>query len=216
MYSDDTRKRLEDIIAGKIIKGQKDCLTTTRNYLCASFGTNTTVKKDFDHQSAIKKEQGKSLKQFIGLNQLWLQNFPSENAYLTQGGEASIYLDNDKKSVIKLNDAVYYNTWLDFLNSVLIHNVFFEETSYELLGFREIEGVLLAILKQPFIILDAKTELTEIKTFLEYNGFANVRRNDYYNKELGLILEDMHDENVITSRGNLHFIDTVFYIHVTE
>jgi hypothetical protein len=46
---------------------------------------------------------------------------------------------------------------------------------------------------------------------LAYNGFENTRRNDYYNKELGLILEDMHDENVIANSDTLFFIDTVFY-----
>jgi hypothetical protein len=36
--------------------------------------------------------------------------------------------------------------------------------------------------------------------------------NDYYNSSLGIILEDLHDENVITQKGVLYFIDTVFYI----
>ncbi len=30
-------------------------------------------------------------------------------------------------------------------------------------------------------------------------------------RELGLILEDMHDENVIVNSDTLFFIDTVFY-----
>jgi len=45
-----------------------------------------------------------------------------------------------------------------------------------------------------------------------FNGFENTRRQDYYNKEFGLVLEDMHDENVIAGQGVLFFIDTVFYI----
>jgi hypothetical protein len=32
----------------------------------------------------------------------------------------------------------------------------------------------------------------------------------YFNKDFGLILEDMHD--VIQKNGSLFFIDTVFYI----
>jgi hypothetical protein len=34
-----------------------------------------------------------------------------------------------------------------------------------------------------------------------------------YNEELNLILEDLHDENVLTQDGMLYFIDTVFYIN---
>lgn len=44
------------------------------------------------------------------------------------------------------------------------------------------------------------------------NGFENIRNNDYFNKNLGIILEDLHDENVLTQNGVLFFIDTVFYI----
>ena len=44
------------------------------------------------------------------------------------------------------------------------------------------------------------------------NGFLNQRNNDYYNPDLGIILEDLHDENVLTENEVLQFIDTVFYI----
>lgn len=47
---------------------------------------------------------------------------------------------------------------------------------------------------------------------MENNGFTNIRRNDYYNKELGILLEDLHDENVLTHDNFLFFIDTVFYL----
>jgi hypothetical protein len=129
--------------------------------------------------------------------------------------EKQKYLDEDNRSVIKLNDAVYYNTWLDFFNSILIHNLLFKDTSYNLIGFTEKDNNLLAILKQPFIISDSHVDLDTVKKLLEYNGFENTRRNDYYNKELGLILEDIHDENVIVNSNILFFIDTVFYINLT-
>ena len=44
------------------------------------------------------------------------------------------------------------------------------------------------------------------------NGFIHTRNNDYHHPELGIILEDLHDENVLTEDGVLQFIDTVFYI----
>jgi hypothetical protein len=44
------------------------------------------------------------------------------------------------------------------------------------------------------------------------NAFVNTRNHDYFNSELGIILEDLHDENVLTKDGVLYFIDTVFYM----
>lgn len=214
MISDDTQKRLANIIQGILIEGQTDYLHAARNFLCRSFRTNSKVEKNFEKQSAIKKEQAEAIALFAAQENLWLQDLPDENSYLTEGGEAKIYLASDGRSVIKLNDAIYYNTWLDFLNSVLIHNLFFEETSYTLYGFIVKNDSLFAVLKQPFIISDSLTDLNDVKFYLEYNGFLNIRRNDYYNKELGLILEDIHDENVIVKSNKLFFIDTVFYIDI--
>jgi len=46
---------------------------------------------------------------------------------------------------------------------------------------------------------------------MENNGFKVIRNNDYINEDLGIIVEDLHDENVLTKSGLLYFIDTVIY-----
>ena len=208
---DDTRKRLENIVKGIVLEGKADNCTAARNLLCASFSTSTTVKKDFDGQSRIKKEQTEFLKHHSSQKKWWVQDLPDETSFLTRGGEAKIYFAPDRRSVIKVNDAVYYATWLEFFNSLVIHNLLFEETAYTFLGFTEKEDSLLAVLKQPFITSDAPVDLEDVKKLLAFNGFINTRRNDYFNKYLGLILEDMHDENIIVNSNTLFFIDTVFY-----
>ncbi len=122
-----------------------------------------------------------------------------------------MYLHSDNRHVLKLNDGIYYATWLEFLNSIILHNILFENTAYSLLGFIKEEDVLLAALLQPFVISTEQTDLNDVREFLDFNGFKNVRRNDYRNAELGLILEDMHDENVLVNSNTLFFIDSVFY-----
>jgi hypothetical protein len=94
-----------------------------------------------------------------------------------------------------------------------LHNFFFPDTAYELLGFYlDDQENIFAVVQQPFVRANEKTDLLEVKNFMEANGFANTRNNDYYNDDLGVILEDLHDENVLTENGVLQFIDTVFYI----
>ena len=213
MISNDTTKKLADIIHGNVAERQSDSLAATRNYLCQSFSSNTKIKKDFNNEASIKEKQKEHLIDFITHTRLWYPALPGDR-YLTEGGEAKIYLGADNKTVLKLNDAIYYNTWLDFLNSVLIHNLFFGRTEYTLRGFIQKETVLYAVLEQPFIVADHPTNVDDVKLFLNYNGFKNMRRYDYYNPELGLLLEDIHDENVLTNASVLFFIDTVFYIHL--
>jgi len=130
---------------------------------------------------------------------------------LTRGGEAEVYLASNNRNVIKVNDAVYYATWLEFFNSIIIHNILFSDTAYNLLGFIEQENTLKVVLTQEFITSSAPVYLSDVKAQPAYNGFENTRRNDYYNSEFGLILEDMHDQNIIVNSDTLFFIDTVFY-----
>lgn len=211
MLQDDTRKKIKNITKGIIIEGVPDNCTAVRNFLCAGFATSTTVKTDFEGKTIIKEKQASLLEIYSSENNLWVTDLPGEDRYLTRGGEARVYLDPDNRNVIKLNDTVYYATWLEFFNSILLHNLIFENTAYIFLGFIKINGVLHAVLKQPFITSDAQVDLDDIKKLLNFNGFENTKRQDYVNNELGLILEDMHDENVIVNSETLFFIDTVFY-----
>ena len=211
MLQDDTRSKIKNITAGVIIEGSQDNCAAVRNLLCAGFPTSTTVKKDFEGKALVKEKQTGLLEKYSSEKNLWITDLPGEDRYLTRGGEARVYLHADNKNVIKLNDAIYYATWLEFLNSILLHNLIFENTAYTLLGFAKENNMLYAILKQPFITSDALVELEDIKKLLHFNDFENSKRNDYIHRELGLILEDMHDENVIVNSDTLFFIDTVFY-----
>jgi Serine/Threonine/Tyrosine Kinase found in polyvalent proteins len=209
MYNDETKRKLENIIRGSLIEGDSDNCTAVRNFLCTSFSTSTTVKRNFESKLLIKKEQESGLRNYATNNQLWFTHLPAQ--YLTRGGEAQIYLDIDSKHVVKINDAIYYATWLEYFNSLLLHNLIFKDTAYTFMGFINLDNVLHAVVRQPFIIADGQAALDDIRAFLEYNGFENTRRHDYFNKTYGLILEDMHDENVILNSEKLFFIDTVFY-----
>ncbi len=68
-------------------------------------------------------------------------------------------------------------------------------------------------MKQQFVLTKENTDLNDVRLFLTSNGFENIRNNDYQNLELGIILEDLHDENVLTKNDVLYFIDTVFYLN---
>ncbi len=118
----------------------------------------------------------------------------------------------DTYNVIKLNDAIYYASWEDYFFNLLLHNYFFADTAYRFLGFYLQNTTLYAVVSQSFVQADTPTELSFVKEFLENNGFINTKNNDYYHPYLGIILEDLHDENVLTNQGILYFIDTVFYL----
>jgi hypothetical protein len=93
-----------------------------------------------------------------------------------------------------------------------LHNYFFEDTAYKLIGFTKDEDILYAVAQQSYVSITRNTDLNKVKAFMNSNGFIYTRNNDYFNPELGIILEDLHDENVLTRNDVLYFIDTVFYL----
>jgi Serine/Threonine/Tyrosine Kinase found in polyvalent proteins len=111
-----------------------------------------------------------------------------------------------------LADAIFYASWFDYFTNLLLHNSFFPNTRYEFIGFIQKNDHFYAIVKQPFIGATENTKLEHVKEFLLSNGFEHKKNNDYYHPGLGIILEDLHDENVLTNSGVLFFVDTVFYL----
>ena len=211
MISDEIRHKLQNIIRGELQQGESDSCTTIRNLLCESFGTGPTVKSEFESRAIIKEDQVTFLKSHAQKTGLLMDSLPSGYQFLAEGGESKVFLSEDGRFVVKVNDAGYFATWTEYFNSLVLHNLLFSNSPYSLLGFIEIEEKLFAVVQQPFVEGD-QASLDHIEGFLKFNGFTKVRRQDYYNSELKLALEDMHDENVISKGEILFFIDTVFYI----
>ncbi len=197
---------IQFIISGSSNIKHEFIVKAVLNDLTRSQKSSSLVKTD----KHFKREETERLKISINSMNLWVSDIDLEN-YVSEGAEQKVYLKNGK-SVIKLNDAIYYISWIDYLHNLLLHNYFFPDTAYQLLGFFENNSELYAVVEQPYVKATEKTDLSAVKQFMEVNGFKNVRNNDYLNSDLGIIIEDLHDENVLTQNSVLYFIDTVFYI----
>jgi len=201
---------LQDIISGKKQVRHGAIIQAAASYLRRSTQTGNLAKQD----KHFKKQEEEALRKFITENKLWTNDIDLSN-YVSEGAEQKVYLRDDK-SVSKLNDAIYYSSWFDYFCNLLLHNYFFHDTTYELTGFYNEKNTLYACVSQPFVKATEKTDLQKVKEFMFANDFENLRNNDYRNTELGIIIEDLHDENVLTVNGVLKFIDTVFYIIENE
>jgi len=200
------KDELQNILSGKSAVRYGTVILSITHYLrtCAETSKISKQEKHF------KTEETKSLEKFIAEKNLLIANIDFSK-YISQGAEQKVYL-KDSSHVLKLNDAIYYVSWDDYFHNLLLHNYFFPDTAYELLGFTKHEQILYAVVKQNFVKSTEVTDLQKVKFFMESNGFRNTRNNDYFNPELEIILEDLHDENVLTQNGLLFFIDTVFYL----
>lgn len=199
------KNELHNVLSGKSQIRYGTTIQTIASYLNDGEKTSKTIEVE----KHFKRQEKKRLEDYISKKKLWIEVDLSQ--YVSEGAEQKVYL-KDAENVLKLNDAIYYNSWKDYLYNLLLHNYFFPDTAYDLIGFTKDNDVLYAVVQQSYVSITANTDLNQVKAFLILNGFENNRNNDYYNPELGIILEDLHDENVLTRNDVLYFIDTVFYI----
>ncbi len=199
------KHELHHVLSGKSQIRFGTAIQAIASYLDHGAQTSSTVK----NEKHYKNQETKSLEKYISENSLWIEVNLSQ--YVSEGAEQKVYL-KDAEHVLKLNDSIYYNSWKDYFTNLLLHNYFFPDTAYNLIGFTKNNEIVYAVVKQAYVSITESTNLDSVKSFLSQNGFINNRNNDYYNPELGIILEDLHDENVLTRNGVLYFIDTVFYL----
>ena len=200
------KHELQTILSGESGSSHDALIQTTAHYLRTSQKTGPMAETK--HQNRAKETE--RLITFATENNL-LHNDIDEDRYISEGAEQKVYIVNEQH-VLKLNDAIYYASWEDYFLNLMLHNYFFADTAYHLLGFYKKGKELYAVVKQPFVQADSLTDLAQIEAFLANNGFKNTRNYDYHHPQLGIIIEDLHDENVLTRQGTLYFIDTVFYI----
>jgi hypothetical protein len=197
---------LQNLISGKSGASYDALIQTVASHLRS--GKRTSPMAEEKHEN--KAQETEKLIEFAKSYNLIIEDIPEER-FIASGAEQKVYITGEK-TVTKLNDAIYYASWEDYFYNLLLHNYFFADTAYRLLGFYLSENILYAVVQQPYIKADSMTDLSLVKNFMAANGFENKRRHDYENESLGLIIEDLHDENVLTAEGMLHFIDTVFFI----
>ena len=200
------KQEIYDVISGKSQVRFGTTIQSVASYL--SKGSQPGSK--IENSKQFKEQEAKRLEIFVSENNLWISDIDFTQ-YVSEGAEQRVYLKNSDH-VLKLNDGIYYSSWRDYFYNLLIHNYFFEDTAYELLGFTKENEILYAVVQQSYVTITSNTDLNQLKEFLTSNGFQNTRNNDYYNQNLGIILEDLHDENVLTRNNVLYFIDTVFYL----
>jgi hypothetical protein len=201
------KHELQNIISGNGSVSNGKIIQSISNYLS---GKEKAIPNS-EKTEFFKTEETKILVQFIEDSNFWYPEI-NNSKYIGEGAEQKIYEFADPNFILKLNDRIFYSSWNDYLKSLLIHNYFFPHLSYELLGFIQLDGKLHSVVKQAYVKSTESTDLNNVKNFLSANGFINKKNNDYYHPELGIILEDLHDENVLTCDGTLQFIDTVFYL----
>lgn len=187
----------------------------------AAKGAEPLNRKERTQFNAIVRPLEESvLKNWSQANGLWIseQEFNQQYAPRKIGGgaEQQVYLHPNGREVIKANTGTYHGNWLEFFNRLLCHAILFPATKYTTVGFTIIDQTFAVIIRQQFALLTEGAVRSTVEPYLNQHGFIRTKNDDYYNSVLGIILEDLHDENVFLLEGQLLFIDPVIYFETID
>jgi hypothetical protein len=167
----------------------------------------------------IKPIEQKYLRQWANEVGLMMDNDAFDREWNRQGnkGEAenNVYFDEKQQRWFKRNNLGYHSTYLEFFYRLSLHNQMFPEAPYALEGFVENDGQLEPVISQPHVRASKGATPVDVEKLMRSMGYQKVegKKHDYYNKEKGIRVEDMHDENVLMDDdGNLFVVDPVIYL----
>lgn len=126
------------------------------------------------------------------------------------GQENDVYLEGNR--VLKRNNLCFHLSHADFLDRLALHSLLFPGAPPRLEGFVEHAGELRPVFSQPAVRAQRGARRDEVEAFMCRLDFTRVRHDDYQHAE-GLLVEDLHAENVfIDEQGEVIVIDPVIYL----
>lgn len=132
-----------------------------------------------------------------------------------EGAEHQVYLNRDV--VVKRNNMTYHTTWLDYFHRLVLHNWLFPDTAIQFNGLMLVEHHLQPVITQKALLGVRGASRTEVEIEMARLDFYRRQGDDYYNPNLGILVEDLHDENVLVSpHGSLLIFDPVIYLAKPE
>lgn len=167
------KHELQLIISGKGFSSQGSLICAAKAQLTGHPKTGSQVKTT----KLNRAEEERTLIEFATENNFWLTD-ENLGIYITEGAEQKVFYKNNSDDVLKISDAVFYTSWVSYFDNLLLHNHFFPDTSYTLVGFCETDSKLFAVVQQPFVLSTEPTDLEVVKTYLFSNGFINKKNND--------------------------------------
>ena len=174
-------------------------------------------EKTGDIQKGLRQE--KELEEWAKEKGIWIDNTTQSltNAYgksIAEGGESVVY-DNGDKVVKEISLAYFIEPQLA-LDRIILHN-FISDAELTVTNFgRNENGEFVFVVEQPFVKGDQLTQ-DEIVEYMKSMGFApyNNRNTEFSNGEI--LINDLHDENVIKRpNGSITIIDADFRLNTAN
>jgi hypothetical protein len=162
----------------------------------------------------LKRREAAALLEWARRKRRRLDNALFERKWVAQGSiggqENDVFLEAGR--VFKRNNLSFHLSYADFFDRLALHNLLFPGAPLRFEGFVENQGAVWPVMSQPAVRAQRGARRAEVEVFMRRLGFVRNRQDDYRHPE-GILVEDLHDENVfIDGDGDIVVIDPVIYL----
>ena len=128
-----------------------------------------------------------------------------------EGGEHQVY--QAEGLFYKRNNMAYHSSYLEYFHRVVLHNYLFAETALRFEGFVWYDNLLQPVISQKALLGRRGATRDEVEYEMKLRGFTRHVADNYHNPAVGILVEDLHDENVLVDTdGDLLIFDPVIYL----
>jgi hypothetical protein len=135
------------------------------------------------------------------------------------GCEHDVWPTQDGNRFMKRTQGLLHANWREYLQRLEMSNQLFPAVPFRLEGFgNDTEGHFCTYVSQPAVYpVTSGVRPQEVHLFMTALGFSRVRVWDYLHPKLGVLVEDLHDQNVLFGpEGHIYVIDPIIYMAKTD
>ncbi len=157
-------------------------------------------------ENRVTREYAQENGLWIPFNDVFKLGRPSKS-----GNEHDTYVDTENQVIYKVNNRMNTPSIVDLLNRMALHNKYFPESKYSLVGFTAISnnGDVWPVFAQDYVPGARVATNEEIDAYMSALGFTPVGEARYTNGEI--VVKDLRPRNVLVDAdGDIYVVDAEF------
>jgi hypothetical protein len=157
-------------------------------------------------ENRVTREYAQENGLWIPFNDVFKLDRPSKS-----GNEHDTYVDTENRVIYKVNNRMNTPSIVDLLNRMALHNKYFPESKYSLVGFTAISnnGDVWPVFAQDYVPGARVATNEEIDAYMGALGFTPMGNGRYTNGEI--VAKDLHPRNVLADAdGDIYVVDAEF------
>lgn len=149
-----------------------------------------------------------------------LSAFTNHTEPIGVGTDSKVYISKDGQHVIKASKGKPYGKrFRPDIDNIPLFNSVFRNSAYEIVGYGEIDGEFVRILKQPIVDFANSTPLTEDERveYMRSLGFEPLNKENTAFSNGEIVISDLQKSNIVKDKfGEIRVVDADAKLHTKD